>query len=166
MERRWRPRRRRRPRARRLRGQSWGPLCQPLNDDSVEQIGFLQRLVLISQLFIGERGHEDETGGSHGWPSIYYEEPDVADPVQGEQTQGVTLSLHGLDRPLLPLQRCICVPALTTGTPAYSDSTCSCLVKLQQLLSGLQAQLSACVVRGLFETESLRTLHDEQTDTC
>lgn len=65
----------------RLRGQSWGPLCQPLNDDGVEQVGFFQGLVLISQLFIGEGGHEDEAGGSHRWPSIYYEEPDVTDPV-------------------------------------------------------------------------------------
>lgn len=79
--RRRRTRGRRRPRAPRLCGQSWGPLCQPLNDDSVEQVGFLQGLVLISQLFIGEGGHEDETGGSHRWPSIYYEEPDVTDPV-------------------------------------------------------------------------------------
>lgn len=79
---------RRRPRTPQLCGQSWGPLCQPLDDDSVEQVGFLQGLVLISQLFIGEGGHEDETGGSHRWPSIYYEEPDVTDPVQRDQTQG------------------------------------------------------------------------------
>lgn len=82
-------------------GQSWGPLCQPLNDDSVEQVGFFQGLVLISQLFIGEGGHEDETGGSHRWPSIYYEEPDVADPVQRDQTHRVTLLLHSLDKGLL-----------------------------------------------------------------
>lgn len=89
---------RRRPRTPRLCGQSWGPLCQPLNDDSVEQVGFFQGLVLISQLFIGEGGHEDETGGSHRWPSIYYEEPDVTDPVQRDQTQRVTLLLHSLDK--------------------------------------------------------------------
>lgn len=71
-----------------LCGQSWAPLCQPLNDDSVEQVGFFQGLVLISQLFVGEGGHEDEAGGSHRWPSIHYEEPDVTDPVQGIKHTG------------------------------------------------------------------------------
>lgn len=68
-------------------GERWVPLCQPLNDDSVEQVGFLQGLVLISQLFIWEGGHQDEAGRSHRWPGIDYEEPDVTDPVQRDQTQ-------------------------------------------------------------------------------
>lgn len=67
-------------------GETRVPLCQPLNNDSIEQVGFLQGLVLISQLFIGEGGHEDEAGGCHCWPGIYYEEPDVADPVRRDQT--------------------------------------------------------------------------------
>jgi len=77
-------------------GERWAPLCQPLNNDRVEQVGFLQGLVLISQLFIWEGGHEDEAGGSHRWPSIYYEEPDVTDPVPRDQTRKVSLLLNSL----------------------------------------------------------------------
>lgn len=70
------------------------PLCQPLHDDGVEQVGFLQGLVLVSELFVGEGGHEDEAGGCHGWPGVHYEEPDVADPVQRDQTHGGILLLN------------------------------------------------------------------------
>lgn len=70
------------------------PLCQPLHDDGVEQVGFLQGLVLVSELFVGEGGHEDEAGGCHGWPGVHYEEPDVTDPVQRDQTHRGILLLN------------------------------------------------------------------------
>lgn len=51
-----------------------------MHDDSVEKVGFLQGLVLISQLFVREGCHKDKAGGSHGRPGIHDEEPDVTDP--------------------------------------------------------------------------------------
>lgn len=60
-----------------------GGLCQPLHDDSIEQVGFLQGLALICQLFVRKGGHEDKAGGSHGWPGVHNEESDIADPAVG-----------------------------------------------------------------------------------
>lgn len=55
-------------------------LCKPLHDDGTGQVGFLQGLALVSQLFVWEGGHEDKAGGSHGRPGVHDEESDVADP--------------------------------------------------------------------------------------
>jgi hypothetical protein len=51
-----------------------------MTDDSIEKIGFLQGLVLISQLFVRDGNHKDKIGGSHSCLGIHDEEPDVVIP--------------------------------------------------------------------------------------
>ena len=55
-------------------------LCCRMTDDSIEKIGFLQGLVLISQLFVRDGNHKDKIGGSHSCLDIHDEEPDVVIP--------------------------------------------------------------------------------------
>lgn len=141
-------------------------LCQPLDDDSVEQVGFLQGLVLVSQLFVGEGGHEDEAGGSHRWPGIHYEEPDVTDPVQRDQThEDDPVTEHPKTTATVWIHLSIvCNPAAAAFGFQLTEATASKEVELGVRITGTSSQVAKALRRDSGFLSDVKESASDSTD--